>query len=151
MARMTDPALEHPAFGLSGRALSLALFAKYSGLVVYGVWAALVEIPTFVIVGSSTFAVAWASLVTLFAAAAAAGVARTWTTGRFRFEYWATAAFVLTFLAYSFALVYRSGSTGDWDSAPLSIIPVVVCILPTIRFYSLVLHSRPRGKKAAAA
>lgn len=151
MGHMVDSRLEHQSFGLSGRALCLALFAKYAGLAVYGAWAALVEIPTFVIIGSSTFAVAWAVLVTTFAILAAAGVARTWTTGRFRFEHWATAAFVLTFLAYSFALIYRSGTTGEWSSAPLAIIPVVVCILPTIRFYSLVLHSRPRGENGAEA
>lgn len=146
---MVDSTLEHQSFGLSGRALTLALFAKYSGLAVYGVWAALVEIPTFVIIGSSTFAVGWAVCVTVFAVLAAAGVARTWTTGRYRFEKWSTAAFVLSFLAYSFALVYRSISTGEWESAPLAVIPVVVCILPTIRFYSLELRGRKTGDSKA--
>lgn len=148
---MVDSTLEHQSFGLSGRALCLALFAKYSGLAVYGVWAALVEIPTFVIVGSPFFAVMWASLTAGFAVLAASGVARTWATGRYRFEKWTTAAFVLTFLAYSFALLYRATTSGEWASGALAVIPVVVCILPTIRYYSLVLHSRPRSTKGEAA
>ena len=140
----TDP--REPG-GLSDRALCLALFAKYVGLTIYGAWAAVVEIPTFVIVGSSTFAIIWAVLVSGFAVFAAAGIARTWSTGKHRLEQWATAAFVLTFLAYSFALVYRSAITGEWASGPLSVIPVVVCILPTIRFYSLVLRRVRRGSE----
>lgn len=130
--------LERQVTGLSGRALAVALFAKYGGLATYGLWAALVEVPTFVIVGSQVFALVWALCVASFAAFAAAGVARTWVTGRYRFEKWSTAAFVLSFMAYSFALIYRAWSTENWASAPLSLIPVVVCVLPTIRFYSLV-------------
>lgn len=135
---MVDGTLEHQITGLTGRALTIALFAKYGGLGTYGIWAALVEVPTFVIVGSPGFALVWAISVTVFAVFAACGVARTWLTGRFRFEKWSTAAFVLSFIAYSYALVYRAFTTENWASAPLAVIPVVVCILPTIRFYSLV-------------
>lgn len=152
MGRMTDSAHVHPSSGLSERALSLALFAKYSGLATYGVWAAVVEIPTFVIVGSPIFAVSWALCVAIFAIVAAAGVARTWTTGHHRLERFSTAAFVLSFTAYSFALIYRSWTSGEWTSAPLALIPLVVCILPTIRYYSLVLRARKgREPKPVAA
>lgn len=142
-----DRRTPHEPGGLSDRALCLALFAKYVGLSIYGAWAAVVEIPTFVIVGSSTFAIVWALLVSGFAVFAAAGIARTWSTGKHRLEQWAAAAFVLTFLAYSFALVYRAAMSGEWSTGPLSVIPVVVCILPTIRFYSLVLRRVRRGSE----
>lgn len=135
---MTDPELEHQSFGLSGRSLSFALFGKYVGLTIYGLWATVVEVPTFVTVGSSFFATGWALTVTVFAALAAYGVWRTWTTGRFRLEKTMTAAFILTFVGYSFALIYRAIVTEDSGSLPLSVIPVVVCILPAIRYYSLV-------------
>lgn len=141
----TDRTAPREPGGLSDRALCLALFAKYVGLSIYGAWASIVEIPTFVIVGSSAFAVIWGILVSAFALFAAGGVARTWSTGKHRLEQWATAAFVLTFVAYSFALIYRSIAVEEWSTGPLSLIPIVVCILPTIRFYSLVLRRVRRG------
>lgn len=139
---MVDPTLEHQTIGLSGRALSFALFAKYVGLTLYGISAMLVEIPTFVIVGSSFFASAWATIVMSLALSAALGVARTWTTGRYRLEKWTTAAFVLVFSGYTFALIFRSATTNDYDSLPLALIPLVVCILPTVRFYSFLPKRR---------
>lgn len=144
---MVDPTLEHQSVGLSGQALCLALFAKYVGLTAYGIWAGLAEVPTFVIIGSSLFAVVWATLTATFAFLAALGVARTWATGRYRLERWTTAGFILSFVAYSFALIFRGMQTGEWAPAALSIIPLVVCVLPTIRYYSLL----PRHVKGAAA
>lgn len=140
VAGMVDPTLEHQSIGLSGRGLCFALFAKYSTIIVYGIAAIIFEVPTFVVVGSSLFALVWASLVTFLAALAALGVARTWTTGRFRLEKWTTALFILAFLAYSFALVWRSISTGNTGSLPLAVLPLSLCILPIVRYYSLVLH-----------
>lgn len=137
-----DETLEHQDFGLSGRALCLALFAKYIGLTAYGIWAAIVELPTFTIVASVPFAIVWATIVAALAVVAALGVARTWTTGRFRLEKWTTAGFIAVFSGYSYALLFRSASSSDWDSAPLAIIPLVVCILPAIRWFSLILRSR---------
>lgn len=151
MGRMTDETLQHRAHGLSGKALSLALFAKYAGLALYGVWAGIVEIPTFVIVGSSAFAVGWAITVSVAALLAAVGVARTWSTGHYRLELYSTAAFVLTFLGYSFALIYRSWTTGEWSSAPLALIPAIVCVLPTIQFYALIIRGKRRQNAEAAA
>lgn len=151
MGRMTDThPVHHDGHGLSEKELSVALFGKYAALAVYGGWAALVEIPTFVIVGSSTFAIAWAVTVTVFALLAAIGVARTWVTGHHRLEQWSTAAFVLAFTGYSSALIYRAGSTGDWATAPLALIPIAVVILPTIQFYRLVRRAK-RAKNAEAA
>lgn len=147
---MTDRTLVHQSVGLSGRALAVALVAKYVGLTLYGLWAGVVEIPTFVIVGSSRFALGWAIMVTTFAALAAVGVIRTWATGHYRLEQVFTALFVLTFIAYSFALIYRAGSSGEWASAPLALIPVVVCILPTIQFYSLIIRAKRAENEAAA-
>lgn len=137
-----DETLEHQSFGLSGRALCLALFGKYTALAAYGVWAAIVELPTFTIVASAGFAVWWATTVAVLATVAALGVARTWGTGRFRLEKWTTALFIVVFSGYSYALIYRSAVTENWDSAPLALIPVVVCILPAIRWFSLVVHGR---------
>lgn len=137
---MVDPSLEHPAFGLSGRALMTALFAKYATIVTYGILAIIFEIPTFVVVGSSMFALTWAITVTTLAGLAAAGVVRTWTTGRFRLEKWTTAAFILAFLAYSYALVWRGITTDNPGSIPLAILPISLCILPIVRYYQLVLH-----------
>lgn len=137
-----DETLEHQAFGLSGRALCLALFGKYSALAAYGIWAAVVEIPTFVVVASSPFAVAWAGSVAILASLAAIGVGRTWTTGRFRLEKWTTAAFIATFSGYSYALIWRAWTSNNWDAAPLSLIPLTFCILPAIRYFSLVIHAR---------
>lgn len=137
---MVDPTLEHQSIGLSGRALMLALFTKYVSIMVYGVAAIIFEVPTFVVVGSSLFALVWASLVLTLATAAALGVARTWFTGRFRLEKWTTALFILTFTAYSSALLWRSISTGNMGSLPLAILPVSLCILPIVRYYQLVLH-----------
>lgn len=139
---MADKSLAHQTFGLSGRALCLALFGKYLGLMIYGVWAAVVEIPTFTLVGSSTFATVWAGLVALLAFAAAVGVTRTWATGKYRVEQWSTALFIAVFTGYSYALVYRAWSTADWGAAPLALIPVILCILPTIRWFSLSVHGR---------
>lgn len=137
-----DETLEHQSFGLSGRTLCLALFGKYIGLSAYGIWAAIVELPTFTIVASSQFATVWAGLIAAFAGLAALGVARTWATGRFRLEKWSTAAFVMTFSGYSYALGYRAVTTQDWDSAPLILIPLVICIMPVIRYFTLVVHAR---------
>lgn len=137
-----DETLEHQAFGLSGRALCLALFGKYIGLSAYGIWSAVVEIPTFIIVASSQFAVVWAGLISVFSGLAAMGVARTWATGYFRLEKWSTAAFIALFSGYSYALAYRSITSQDWDSAPLILVPLVVCIMPAIRYFSLVIRSR---------
>lgn len=140
---MTDPELNHQSFGLTGRSLCIALFGKYLGLSIYGIIATVIEVPTFVAVGSSSFALAWAASVATFAILAAIGVARTWVTGRYRLEKTSTAIFVLTFLAYSFALFYRGFALQEWGSVALAIIPIVVVILPTIRYYSLVSR---RGK-----
>lgn len=96
MGDVTDERLEHSIHGLSGRQLAVALFGKYLVLTVYGIWAAVVELPTFVLVGSSTFATAWASAV-----------------------------------------------ADKWDAAPTALIPIAVCILPTIRWISLI--RRPKG------
>lgn len=137
---MADRGTTHEIEGLSNGALCLALFAKYVGLTLYGAWAAVVEIPTFVIVGSSTFAAAWAMTVALLAGLAAAGVARTWITGRYRLEKWSTAAFILVFTIYSWALIIRAVDTGDADALPLALVPLIVCILPTIQYYRLVLR-----------
>lgn len=136
--------------GLSERALSVALFLKYAALAVYGLWSIVAEIPTFVIVGSPLFALVWASAVCTLAVLAAAGVARSWTTSRHRMERWTTAAFVLTFVGYSFALVYRAIETSAWEGSALAVIPVAVCILPAIRYYSLVRRTRrtqPKGPR----
>lgn len=137
-----DEVLEHQTFGLSGRALCLALFSKYLGLAIYGIWAAIVEIPTFVLVTSSPFAVAWAASVAVFAGLAAVGVARTWTSGRYRLEVWTTFAFSVTFVGYSFALVWRAVTTANWDAAPLALIPIAITVLPIIRYYSLIIHAK---------
>ncbi len=56
MDRMSDGMLRQGVAGLSGRGLALALLAKYAALTIYGIWAAIVEIPTFVMIGSSIFA-----------------------------------------------------------------------------------------------
>jgi hypothetical protein len=145
---MADETLVHQPVGLSGRSLAVVLFAKYCLLVVYGVWAALVEIPTFVIVASAPFAVTWASLVTVFAFFAAVGTARSWLTGRGRLEQWATALFILTFCGYSSALVVRAFSSGDFDSMPLALIPIALCLSPGARYFSLVRHAHVQRKKA---
>ncbi len=141
---MVDATLEHQTLGLSGGALVRMLFSIYVGIVVYGIWAAIVEIPTFVIIGSSTFAIAWASTVAFFGFGAALGVARTWGTGRFRLEKWSTALFMLAFIGYSFALIFRAATTGNWDAAPLAVIPVILCIPPSFRWLSLVVHGHDR-------
>lgn len=137
-----DATLEHQIFGLSGRALCLALFTKYVGLTAYGVWAAIVELPTFVLVASSTFAVVWASVVSTAALLAAAGVARTWATGRFRLEQYATAAFIAGFSGYSYALIFRAITTANYDAAPTAFVPLIICILPAIRWFSLIIRKR---------
>lgn len=124
--------------GLSERTLSLCLFTKYTLLAACGIWAAVVEVPTFVIVGSPEFTLLWATTVATFAILAATGVMLSWTTGRHWLERWTTAAFVPTFLAYSSALIYRAAMTNDWSSSAFIVIPVAVCILPTVRYYSLV-------------
>lgn len=127
-----------PALGLSGRDLGLVLSAKYVILAVYGIWAAIAELPTFVAIGSSLFATGWAITVATFALAALGGIIRTWCTGHFRFEKWATAALVLVFIGYSFALLYRAATTENWDGAPTMLLPIALSILPIIRFYSFI-------------
>ncbi len=147
----TEPQATHDAGGLSERMLSVALLGKYVMLAAYGVWSAVVEIPTFVIVGSPLFAFTWAVLVAAFAALAATGVMRSWATARHRMERWTTAAFVLTFTGYSFALIYRAAATGEWAGSALALVPIAVCILPGIRYYSLVRRTATRrwkGKRA---
>lgn len=148
---MVDRTLAHQSFGLSGRALCLALFSKYVGLMIYGISAIVVEIPTFVIVGSSYFAVGWAAIVAVLALLAAIGVGRTWFVGRYRLEKWTTALFIMVFSGYSYALISRSVSTNDLDSLPLALVPIIVCILPAIRYYDLVGHrffARKKGEKS---
>lgn len=130
--------------------MCLALFGKYAGLTIYGVAGAIFEIPTFVTVGSSSFAVAWSSVVAIFALLAAIGVGRTWRTGKFRLEKFSTAVFCLAFLGYSFALIYRASTDQDLGALPLAIIPVVLCILPGIRYYSLVNRRFNFGRRRNA-
>lgn len=142
MRNLLDRTLAHQTVGLSGWALSLTLLIKYSVLALYGLAASVIEIPTFAIIGSPTFALAWAATVTVLAALAAVGVWRTWLTGRYRLERWTTFAFVCVFLGYSTALIVRSLQSGDWDALPLALVPAAVCVLPAVRYLSLVLHHR---------
>lgn len=142
---MVDPSLEHRVVGLSGRELTIALLVKYTGLVVYGVWAGIVEVPTMVAVGSSAFAFAWAMTVTGAALLAGAGTLRTWLTGRYRFEKWATAVLILSFMGYSYALIYRALFDGVAGAAPLALLPVILCALPAIEFFKLVRSAKSGG------
>lgn len=128
-------------FHLPEHWLALALLGKYVTLTLYGFSAAVVEVPTFAIVAGSTFAFTWAIAVGTLAAFAAAGVAHSWRTGREGLERWSSAAFVCVFLSYSSVLIFRAVTTGDYASAPLSLIPVGFCILPTIRYFSIVRRS----------
>jgi hypothetical protein len=140
----------HPASGLSDGALTIALLLKYLILSAYGVWATVVETSTFVIIGSSLFATVWAAVVAVTAGLAAAGVIRSWMTGRRAFEHVSTAAFILVFMAYAYALIWRAISENSPGSAPLALVAVAVCVLPTVRFYSIVLRGRiifPKGAK----
>ena len=139
LSGMTDKRLEHEVLhGLSGRGLAVALAGKYLVLACYGAWSVVNEVPTFVSVGSSAFASAWAATVCLLATAALFGVGRTWRTGKFRLEKWTSFFFVIVFLGYSFALIYRAVETENWGAAPLSLIPIAVCILPAVHWVSLV-------------
>lgn len=135
---MVDDTLAHEEVGLSGRAFATVLFMKYAALTLYGVWAAITEIPTFVNATSSAFAVLWAASVAACAAFAAVGVGRTWLTGRYRLERWATFAFVCAFPGYSVALAYQSITHGRFDSLPLAIIPIALCFFPGVRYFRLV-------------
>lgn len=137
---MVDPTLEHQRLGLSGRVLSLALAAKYLLLGVYGVWATIEEVPSFVTVGGSPFAITWAATVAATSAVALIGVARTWLTGRYRLEKWTTAVLILTFATYGIVLIVRAMLTGDSGSMPLCILPFALVGFPTVRYYSLVSH-----------
>jgi len=137
---MVDPSLEHQRLGLSGRILSLTLAVKYLLLCAYGLWATVEEVPTFVVVGGSPFAITWAIVVSVVAAIALVGVARTWLTGRYRLEKWTTAALVLTFVVYGCAIIVRAVLTGNAGSAPLCILPFALVGFPTVRYYSLVSH-----------
>lgn len=139
---MTDRTLEHQVHGLSGGELAAVLTVKYSILTVYGIWAAVVELPTFVIATSSSFATGWAATTAILASLALVGIGRTWRTGRFRFEKWTTFFFVVVFLGYSFALVYRALATGNTDATPTALIPLAVVTLPAVRWASLVRRSR---------
>lgn len=141
---MTVP-LKRQELGLSGAALGFALSAKYSILLTYGLWAAYVELPTFVLVGSSMFATGWALTVATFAALALVGILRTWFTGKYRVEKWATAILICVFLGYSFALVKRSVETEMWNATPTALLPLALCILPAIRFYSFVPKKKAKA------
>lgn len=135
--------------GLTERALSIALLLKYVLLGAYGAWAAIVEIPTFVIVGSRLFATAWAVIVLVTATLAAVGVVRSWLSGRRMFENISSALFVLTFIGYFFALLWRAISSENWGGAPLALIPLAVVVLPVIRFYTVIMRGRIRPKRVA--
>ena len=137
---MVDPTLEHQRLGLSGRVLSLTLAVKYFLLGIYGVWASVAEVPSFVAVGGSPFAITWAATVAVVSAVALVGVARTWLTGRYRLEKWTTAALVLTFATYGVVLIVRAVLMGNADAAPLAILPFALIGFPTVRYYSLVSH-----------
>lgn len=139
--------IDHRAGGLSERTLSIALFLKYLVLTAYGIWAAAVELPTFVALGGSTFASTWAATVAVTAALAAFGVRRSWRTGQHRLEKWSTVIFSIVFLGYSIALIIRAVNESNWDTAPLSLIPVALCILSTIRYFSLVRRASPPREK----
>ncbi|MBO3663748.1 hypothetical protein [Microbacterium stercoris] len=134
---------EHAEEGLSGGAVCAGLMYKYLGLAAYGAWAMIVEIPTFTIVAGASFAFAWAAAVTALALLAAAAVARTWTTGRYRFEQLATWLLIMVFLGYSGALLGRGGG-----AAPLAAIPAILVGFPAIRVFSLA--RRRKGSQDAA-
>lgn len=127
----------HDSFRMPPGLIALALGAKYAMLVIYGITAAIVEVPSFIIVGGSGFAVGWAITVGTFAAIAALGVIHTWRTNRCRLERWTTAALILAFTAYSTVLIIRGQIVGDSDGTPLAILPIALVILPTIRYYWL--------------
>lgn len=137
---MVDPTLEHQRLGLSGRVLSLTLIVKYVLLAAYGVWASVEEVPSFVAVGGSPFAIVWAAIVAIVATVALIGVVRTWFTGRFRLEKWTTAVLVLAFVTYGIVLIVRAIQTGNAGAAPLCILPFALVGFPTVRYYSLVSH-----------
>lgn len=141
---MVDPTLEHQKQGLSGRALTGGLIVKYGLLAIYGAWATSNEVPSFVAVGGSHFAIAWAAAVMVSALIALIGLIRTWRTGRFRLEKWTTAILILTFTVYGVVLIVRSVLTSDWGSAPLAILPFALVGFPTIRYYSLVIRGANR-------
>lgn len=124
-------------FRLVPGALALALILKYVALVGYGLTASVLRVPSFVSVGGSLFALAWAVVIFVFASLALAATARTWYTGHFRLEKWAIAGLVLMFLAYSVVIVVRGALQNDWVGASVAWLPVILSILPTIRYYSL--------------
>lgn len=128
----------HDAFRLSPGLVALGYFLKYVGLALYGITAAVIEVPSFVLVGGSRFAFGWAVTVVVFAIFAAVAVVRTWRTGRVLFEKRVTAALILTFLSYSVVLVVRAIMTDTLAAASLAWIPFVLTIFPIIRYYTLV-------------
>ena len=139
---MVDPTLEHQRLGLSGRDLAIALAIKYAILTVYGGWAIIAEVPSFVLVGGAAFATGWAVTVTVFSLFALLGLGRTWFTGRFRLEKWSTIAFALAMVTYSVVLIVRAVIIGNVEAAPLCLIPLALITLPMIRYYSLVGRSQ---------
>lgn len=141
-----DEQAQRPVYGMTGPQVTAGLASKYIILTIYGAWAAITELPTFVAVASSTFAVGWATTVCLLAALALLGLARTVITKRFRFEKWTSFFFAIVFLGYSGALIYRAVSSNNWDAAPTSLIPLAVCAFPAIRWAELVRRTPRRGK-----
>jgi hypothetical protein len=141
---------EHALHGLTGSELAIALTGKYSFLTIYGGWAAITQLPTFVAIGGPNFAIAWASTVCMLSLLALAGIARTWMTGRFRMEKWTTFTFICVFVGYSFALIYRAGDSGDWGAAPTSLIPLAVCVLPVIRWIRLIRRQETKSEEHRA-
>ena len=137
---------EEPVYGMTGTQVTVGLAAKYIILTIYGAWAAITEIPTFVAITSSAFAIGWALTVCVLAALALLGLLRTVITKRFRFEKWTSFLFAAVFLGYSGALIYRAASTHNWDAAPTSLIPLAVFAFPAIRWAELVRRTPRRGK-----
>lgn len=125
------------AFRLSPEAFAAALFLKYGLLVIYGIHAAIVEVPSFVAVGGPVFATLWAIIVCFFAGLALIGVYRSWMTNKTTFEKWTTGSLILAFLTYSIVLVIRSIDTESGATSALAWVPLALVILPIIRFYSL--------------
>ena len=141
----------HEAFRLGPGGLAVAPAGKDVVLMCYGVHAFYVEVPSFVDVGGSIFAAAWAAVVFGVSTVDLAAVARSWFTGKTNFERWATAAFILTMLTYSIVLVVRGILLGNWSGVSLAWIPVALVILSTVRFYSLTPRRRFRFRRRVRA
>lgn len=116
---------------------------KYTLIAGYGLWSALVGVPTIRAVSGEIVESIWPWAIVVAAAVAIVGVIRSRSTGRAGTEVLGILLLLAVLAGYAITIYTRCVTEGTWDRAPTGVLPIVVMVMPFARMLDL---SRRRGK-----